>query len=115
MTPLLEKLNELTSSQMSPASPIKEVTLSRYVSDLKQVAVLRLVKQISEVYSSLQVSSLAAMVPWASFGEVESLIVDAVRHDYLQVRIDHRAGTLHFGSHQLGESAGFMPRFLAPA
>ena len=47
---------------------------------------LRLLKQLTEVYSTLKISSLAAMVPFATMGEIEAIIVDAVRYDYLQVR-----------------------------
>ena len=28
------------------------------------------------------------MIPFATFGEIEGIIVDAVRYDYLQVRDD---------------------------
>ncbi|KAG1677861.1 hypothetical protein FOA52_008625 [Chlamydomonas sp. UWO 241] len=100
LAPLFEKL-EQAPKDMSGSSPVKSVHLARYIPNLKMVAVLRLLKQLSDVYSSLKISSLAAMVPFAAFGEVESIIVDAVRYGYLQVRIDHRHGTLHFGSQQL--------------
>ncbi len=56
-----------------------------YVPSLKQIAVLRLLKQLSEVYSTMQISALAELVPFASFSEVEAIIVDAVKYDYLQV------------------------------
>lgn len=51
-----------------------------------QVAVLRLLQQLSQVYSVMRVASLAALVPFFTFGEVEQLIVDAVKHNYLHVR-----------------------------
>ena len=47
---------------------------------------LRLLQQLSQVYSVMRVASLAALVPFFSFGEVEQLIVDAVKHNYLHVR-----------------------------
>lgn len=113
---------------------------------------LRLLKQLSEVYSTMRISALAELVPFMPFSEVEAIVVDAVKSDYLQVRargrgagaaaaaaeqlaaagrkvvrkalaswlpltlaaphsgcpaappqvhIDHRNGTLHFGSQQL--------------
>jgi hypothetical protein len=37
------------------------------------------------VYSTMQISSLAELVPFATFSEVEAIIVDAVKYDYLQV------------------------------
>lgn len=84
LAPLFEKL-EQTPHELSPASPVKSVSLARYIPNLKQVAVLRLLKQLSDVYSSLKISSLASMVPFATFGEIEAIIVDAVRYGYLQV------------------------------
>jgi hypothetical protein len=56
-----------------------------YVPSLKQIAVLRLLKQLSEVYSTMKISAVAELVPFATFGEVEAMVVDAVKYDYLQV------------------------------
>eukprot|EP00798_Chlamydomonas_sp_ICE-L_P024015 gene24015-9590_t len=100
LSPLFDKLSEL-SVPMSAASPVEKVDLTLYIGSLKQVAILRLMKQLGDVYSTLKVSSLASMVPFATFGEVEAIVVDAVRYNFLQVRVDHRNGTLHFGSQQL--------------
>uniref|UniRef100_A0A7S0S2D0 PCI domain-containing protein n=1 Tax=Chlamydomonas leiostraca TaxID=1034604 RepID=A0A7S0S2D0_9CHLO len=98
--PLVAKLGEL-SPGMSGASPVKDVNLGMYVNSLKQVALLRLLKQLSEVYSTMRVQSLAELVSFMPLSEVEAVVVDAVKNDFLQVRIDHRNGTLHFGSQQL--------------
>ncbi|KAL6753630.1 eukaryotic initiation factor [Haematococcus lacustris] len=100
MAPLLAKLGETTHS-MSASSPVKEVALGQYVNQLKQVTVLRLLKQLSEVFSSLKISTLESLVPFMPLSEVEAVVVDAVKCEYLQMRIDHRQGTLHFGSQQL--------------
>ena len=51
-----------------------------------QVAVLRVLRQLSEVYSVMTISSLAALIPFMGFSEVEQLVVEAVKHGYLQVR-----------------------------
>jgi translation initiation factor 3 subunit A len=53
---------------------------------LPQAAVLRLLKQLSEVYSSMHITEVARLVPFMSFGDVEAVVVDAVKYDYLQVR-----------------------------
>ena len=50
-----------------------------------QVAVLRLLRQLSQVYSVIKISSLAALVPFFTFGEVEQLVMEAVKHGHLQV------------------------------
>lgn len=67
------------------ASPVEEVTLQQYSKSLQRVAVLRLLQQLSHVYSVMKISALADLVPFMSFGEVEQIIVDAVKHDFLQV------------------------------
>lgn len=69
----------------SGASPIEEVSLQQYSKSLQRVAVLRLLQQLSHVYSVMKISALADLVPFMSFGEVEQIIVDAVKHDFLQV------------------------------
>ncbi len=55
-----------------------------------QVAVLRLLKQLSEVYSSMRISALEQLVPFMAFSEVEAVLVDAVKCDYLQVNLGRR-------------------------
>ncbi|MEW5303996.1 MAG: hypothetical protein WDW36_006639 [Sanguina aurantia] len=104
LAPLFQRLAEI-STPLSPAAPIKDVALASYTASLKQVAVLRLLKQMSEVYSTVRISSLAELVPFATFNEVEAIIVDAVKFDYLQVHIDHRNGTLQFGNLRLESQA----------
>ncbi|EFJ51612.1 eukaryotic translation initiation factor 3a [Volvox carteri f. nagariensis] len=98
LAPLLEKLPELAATPLSGAAPVKVVALDKYVPALKQAAVLRLLKQLSEVYSVMRISELAALVPFYTFAEVEAVVVDAVKYEYLQMRVDHRNGTLHFGA-----------------
>lgn len=58
------------------------------------MAALRLLQQLSQVYSVMRVSALADLVPFFSFGEVEQLIVDAVKHNYLHVRARGRSDGL---------------------
>ncbi|KAF6256090.1 eukaryotic translation initiation factor 3a [Scenedesmus sp. NREL 46B-D3] len=89
------------SSPMSAASPVKDLAMGQYVASLKRAAVLRALKQLSEVYSTMTIAELAKLVPFMPFGDVEAVVVDAVKYDYLQMRVDHRNGTLHFGSQQL--------------
>ena len=64
---------------------MQESNLGQYVKPIQQVAVLRLLQQLSQAYSSMRVSALAKMVPFMSFSEVELLIVDALKAGFLQV------------------------------
>ncbi len=50
-----------------------------------QVAVLRAMQQLSEVYSVMTIESLSELVPFFGFSEVEQIIVEAVKQGYLQV------------------------------
>ena len=65
---------------------LQESNLGQYTKPIQQVAVLRLLQQLSQAYSSMRVSALAKMVPFMPFNEVELLIVDAVKAGFLQVR-----------------------------
>ena len=49
-----------------------------------QVAVLRAMQQLSEVYSVMTIASLSELVPFFGFSEVEQIIVEAVKQGYLQ-------------------------------
>jgi hypothetical protein len=63
---------------------------------------------------------VAVQVPFMSFPEVEAVLADAIKFGYVQVQIDHRMGTLHFGganlrnegmAGHLSNIAGALPAF----
>ena len=87
------------------ASPVEQVSLKQYSKSLQRVAVLRLLQQLSHVYSVMKISALADLVPFMGFGEVEQIIVDAVKHDFLQascsVRLFLDCGGICHWLHQL--------------
>lgn len=60
--------------------------LSAIGAHMLQVAVLRAMQQLSEVYSVMTIASLSELVPFFGFSEVEQIIVEAVKQGYLQVR-----------------------------
>jgi len=96
VAPLLTALEGI-KSPMSAACPVRDLDLGAYVASLKQVAVLRLLRQLQDVYSTLRIPALAKLVPFCSFAELEAIVVDGVKYGFLAVRIDHRQGTLAFG------------------
>jgi len=100
--PLIARLSE-TNTAMSTSSPITEVTLSFYQEQLRKQAVLRMCEQLSQVYSVIKIEKLASLVPFVELAKVELIVVDAVKYGHLQLRLDHRNGTLHFGSSQMSE------------
>ena len=101
LTPVLDGIKglgeELKPTEACPAGE-SAADLAAYVPFIQQVALSRTIRQLSEVYSTMRVSSLSELAPFGwSFDESEALILDAVRHGFLQARFDHRNGTVHFG------------------
>jgi translation initiation factor 3 subunit A len=72
--------------------------LSQYVPALEEITLTRLVKQIAQLYSTIEFQRLLQLVPFATAFDLERIVVNAVRHNDMQIRIDHRNKCLHFGS-----------------
>ena len=105
LVPLLDGLaalgESLAPSPACPAGPTAS-SLQTYAPFLQEVALVRTVRQLSEVYSVMRVSALSELAPFGlTFGESEAVIVEAVRNGYLQARFDHRNGTVHFGGQEV--------------
>lgn len=48
---------------------------------------MRLLQQLSQVYSTMSVTALQELVPFMPFEAVEQVIVEAVKYDFIQVRM----------------------------
>lgn len=46
----------------------------------------------------MSIESLAKMVPFFSFPAVEKLSVDAVKHDFVAMKVDHMKGAVIFST-----------------
>ncbi|XP_052869412.1 eukaryotic translation initiation factor 3 subunit A [Anopheles cruzii] len=75
----------------------------QYVQALKDVTLVRLVRQISQVYQTIEFSRLLELAKFADYHYLERILVDCVRHNDMQITIDHRNGCVHFGT-DLSES-----------
>jgi translation initiation factor 3 subunit A len=99
--PILAKLREPAAAPAA-AAPAFIPPLAQYVPLLERLVVVRLVEQLSAVYSSVRMSHVHALlasgsVPLAVSGhEVERLLVRMVRSGRLSARIDHKGGALRF-------------------
>ncbi|XP_074640186.1 eukaryotic translation initiation factor 3 subunit A-like [Tubulanus polymorphus] len=71
--------------------------LQTYVTGLQDIAIIRILKQVSQVYQSIQFSRLVKLCPFASEFRLERIVVESARTLDLQVRIDHRTRCLTFG------------------
>eukprot|EP00271_Cylindrocystis_brebissonii_P023350 TRINITY_DN9659_c0_g1_i1.p1 TRINITY_DN9659_c0_g1~~TRINITY_DN9659_c0_g1_i1.p1 ORF type:complete len:1097 (+),score=334.31 TRINITY_DN9659_c0_g1_i1:34-3291(+) len=98
--PLLAKLADL-SDKLSGAAPVPDVMLEQYVPSLEKLTTLRLLHQVSQVYETMRLRDLSHMVPFGGPPYLEKLVVDAVKYNYVHVRINHQDKTVHFGSQAL--------------
>lgn len=104
--PLLTKISKL-GGKLSSASSVPEVQLSQYVPALEKLATLRLLQQVSRVYQTLKIENLSQMIPFFDFPVVEKISVDAVKHNFIAMKVDHMKGVILFGNLGL-ESDGFQ-------
>ena len=72
--------------------------IKNYVKSLKNISILRLLKGVSQVYQTIEYGRLSELCPFADSIYLETMVVEAARRNDLQVRIDHRRNSLHFGT-----------------
>nr|GEU88848.1 eukaryotic translation initiation factor 3 subunit A-like [Tanacetum cinerariifolium] len=94
--PLLTKISKL-GGKISSASSVPDVQLSQYVPALEKVATLRVLQQVSNVYQTMKVETLSKMVPFFGFSDIERILVDAVKHNFIALKVDHMKGAVIFG------------------
>ncbi|CAI9098188.1 OLC1v1034796C3 [Oldenlandia corymbosa var. corymbosa] len=102
--PLLAKISKL-GGKLSSASSVPEIQLSQYVPALEKLATLRLLQQVSQVYQTMKVDNLSKMISFFDFAVVEKISVDAVKHNFIAMKVDHMKGAVFFGQQKL-ESDG---------
>lgn len=77
--------------------------LVQYVEALQDVTLVRLVRQISQVYQSIEFCRFLQLAKFANTYKLERILVDCVRHNDMQITIDHKNKCVHFGT-DLSES-----------
>merc|ERR1712168_1209083 len=75
----------------------KEKDLEQYITALQDITVIRLLKQVSQIYQTIEFSRFAQLAPFSDCFRLEKVIVDAAKKLELQIRIDHRTQSLSFG------------------
>jgi translation initiation factor 3 subunit A len=110
--PLLEQLKKEVGATTSTDSEeenvdVEDNTLSRYVKPLTSVLLLKLLLNLSAAYHTVSIDHLKKLTSGldVSFEQVETAIVLFTQKKTLSVRIDHRAGCLRFGNHELESDA----------
>ncbi|KAF7274038.1 hypothetical protein GWI33_013274, partial [Rhynchophorus ferrugineus] len=73
------------------------ISLQQYIPALQDVTLVRLVRQVAQVYQTIHFSRLLDLAKFATPFHLERLLVDCVRHNDMQIRIDHGKHCIHFG------------------
>ncbi|KAL3531838.1 hypothetical protein ACH5RR_005359 [Cinchona calisaya] len=102
--PLLVKISKL-GGKLSSASSLPEIQMSQYVPALEKLATLRLLQQVSQVYQTMKIENLSKMISFFNFAVVEKIFVDAIKHNFIAMKVDHMKGAVFFGRQNL-ESDG---------
>lgn len=90
---LCSRVDEAIKSMQTEDNSI----LEQYIPALQDVTLVRLVRQIAQVYQTIEFSRLLQIAKFATSFHLERLLVDCVRHNDMQIRIDHGKQCIHFG------------------
>lgn len=71
--------------------------LQQYIPALQDVTLVRLVRQAAQVYQTIEFRRLVELARFTTPFHLERLLVDCVRHNDMQIRIDHGNKSVHFG------------------
>ncbi|GMH20517.1 hypothetical protein Nepgr_022358 [Nepenthes gracilis] len=93
--PLLAKISKL-GGKLASASSVPELQLSQYIPALEKLATLRLLQQVSQVYHTMTIKSLSMMIPFFDFSVVEKISVDAVKHNFITMKVNYMKGAVLF-------------------
>ncbi|XP_046545419.1 eukaryotic translation initiation factor 3 subunit A-like [Haliotis rubra] len=107
--PELQNLYRYLEVDFHPLSLVQRVTpclefigkteeLSCYNPALEDIVITRVLKQVSQVYQTVEFSRFASLVPFATKFRLERIIVNAAKNLELQVRICHSTRSLSFGT-----------------
>lgn len=72
--------------------------LAQYVAAIQHVTLVRLVKQVSQVYQSITFERILSLAKFSTSFYLERILVDCVRHNDMQISIDHKNKCINFGT-----------------
>lgn len=90
---LCTRVNSVIESLQSE----ENLALQQYIQPLQDVTLVRLVRQIAQVYQTVEFARLIELAVFTTAFHMERLLVDCVRHNDMQIRIDHGKQCVHFG------------------
>ncbi|CAK1541796.1 unnamed protein product [Leptosia nina] len=72
-------------------------SLAQYTVAVTDVALVRLIRQLAQCYDCIEFSRLLELAGTDNLFHIERLLVDCVRHNDMQIRVDHANKCVHFG------------------
>merc|ERR1719391_1593662 len=94
----LQLCDKVDTSLKALADGEDGTVLSQYSDALRDMTLIRLLKQVAQVYQSVSMKRLLSLARFSTHYHLERLIVECARNNDMQVRIDHRTGSVHFGT-----------------
>uniref|UniRef100_A0A915IK11 Eukaryotic translation initiation factor 3 subunit 10 n=1 Tax=Romanomermis culicivorax TaxID=13658 RepID=A0A915IK11_ROMCU len=70
---------------------------TKYIGCLKNVAAAKILRQISQIYSSATFVFLCKIIPYFDKAAIENLIVSMGKRHHFQIRLHHRTDSVEFG------------------
>lgn len=70
----------------------------QYIEALQDVTLVRLVRQVSQVYQTIEFIRFLELAKFATKFKLERILVDCVRHNDMQITIDHKHSMVLFGT-----------------
>lgn len=98
---LLQQVKSAPCSLCCRAMPVQPFWIGLVVYPLfllTQCSMLRIYFQVSKIYQTIRIESLSQLVPFFEFSVVEKISVDAVKNNFVAMKVDHMKGVVIFGN-----------------
>ncbi|CAF3804580.1 unnamed protein product, partial [Rotaria sordida] len=92
------KLSSKMEESIQFVEKLAQPEYSQYMSALRDVTVVRLLQQISQVYQTIELKRFIDLAPPMDKHRLEKIIVNAAKNNDVQVRIEHKSKALTFGT-----------------
>lgn len=92
------KVCKLVDDKLKEFEAATDHPLVQYCNSLREMTLVRLLKQVAQVYQCLTLKRLLELACFTTSHHMERVIVECARNNDMQVRIDHRTGTVRFGT-----------------
>lgn len=94
---------------------LEKLELAKYVTALKDVAAFKILKQVSQVYSTTTFAFLNKIIPFYNRTAIERLVVLCGKKSLIQMRVQHRTESVEFGPNNTTTTAsGTEPTICSP-